>query len=436
MKTNAFFTALAATTLSFNCAAFDLSNAYDLALDNDIQFQIVSSNLLAAEAAIPQAQAAFKPQLSAQAKGAYLNSDNSNSSSFSNTSVNGSLIYSQVLYNQQSSAGTEAAQAKYEQAKISLKTAQEDLIIRTAEAYFNILSAQDNLEFALIEKKAIARQLEQAEKRFEVGLTAITDVREAEAKFDTSVAQALASQNQLDINRQGLELITGPFTAHSLNSLNSSSLLLATPQPNDSQYWIEQAMLNNSSVLSAKANLAIIAANRKKVASADSPTVIASGSYGLTQSDHSISNENTANDINVSITLNVPLYTGGLNSALLAEQEANYQSAKNTVLLQKRIAAQQARTLFLTIVSGVSQIKALKQASNSSQTALEATNAGFEVGTRTSVDVLTSINDTYRSKRDESSARYDYLLNLLKLKQAVGQLSLGDIDLTNGYIQN
>jgi len=435
MQTNTFIKVLAMSALSFNSAAFDLSNAYDLALVHDIQFQIETSNLIAVEATIPQALAAFKPQLSAQAKGSYLNSDNSNSTSFSNTTINGSLVYSQVIYNQQTTASTEAAQATFKQAKLTLKTAKEDLIIRTAEAYFNILSAQDNLEFALIEQKAIARQLEQAEKRFEVGLTAITDVKEAQAKFDTSVAQALAAQNQLDINRQSLELITGPISAQSLNSLKSS-LLLAAPQPNNSQYWMDQAMINNSSVLSTKANLAIIGANRKRIASADTATVTASGRYGLTQSDHSISNNNTANDINVSITLNVPLYTGGLNSALLAEQEAKYQSAKNTVLLQKRIAAQQARTLFLTIVSGVSQIKALKQASNSSQTAFEATNAGFEVGTRTSVEVLTAINGIYRSKRDESRARYDYLLNLLKLKQAVGQLSLHDINLTNEYIKH
>ncbi len=435
MKINAIVKVLAISSLAFNCAAFDLKNAYDLALTHDIQFQIETSNLVAAKATLPQAQSAFKPQLAAQAKGSYFDSDNSTNTSFSNASIGASLTYSQVIYNQQNSASSEAAQAKIEQAKQALNSARDDLIIRTAEAYFNILSAQDNLEFALIEQKAIARQLEQAEKRFEVGLTAITDVKEAEAKFDTSVAQALAAQNQLDINRQSLELITGPIPARKLSSLNSS-LLLATPQPSDSQYWMDQAMLNNASVLAAQANLAIVAANRKKVASADSATITAAGSYGTTQSDHSITNDNTANDLNFSITLNVPLYTGGLNSALVAEQEANYQSAKNTVLLQKRIAAQQARSLYLTIVSGISQIKALKQASNSSQTALEATNAGFEVGTRTSVDVLTSINETYRSKRDVSSARYDYLLNILKLKQAVGQLSLNDINLTNTYIQN
>lgn len=433
MKLSVFISSLLASSLSFNSAAFDLTDAYNLALNHDIQYQIETSKLTAAQATLPQAQAGFKPQLSAQAKGNYLDSDNSDNASFSNTSLSGSLVYSQVLYNKQTSASTEAAEASIVLAEIALKAAQEDLIIRTAEAYFNILSAQDNLEFALIEKKAIARQLEQAQKRFEVGLTAVTDVKEAEARYDTSVAQALAAQNQLDINRQNLELITGPIQADTLDSLNSS-LVLSTPIPNDSQFWMDQAMQANSNVLSAQANLSVIAANRKKIASADTSTVTASGSYGVTESDHSVSGGNTANDLTLGITWNIPLYTGGLNAALLAEQEANYQSAKDTVLLQKRIAAQQARTFFLTIVSGISQINALKQASNSSQTALEATNAGFEVGTRTSVDVLTSINETYRSKRDESSARYDYLLNLLKLKQVVGQLTVNDINLTNDYI--
>lgn len=435
MTIKALLSILTVSTFSFNSVAFDLTNAYELALVHDIQLQIETSNLMATEATLPQAQAAFKPQLSAQARGSYLDSDNSASPSFSNTSLNGSLTYSQVIYNQQSSASTEAAEASIAQARLSLQTAQEDLIIRTAEAYFAILAAQDNLEFAQIEKKAIARQLEQAEKRFEVGLTAITDVKEAEAKFDTSVAQELAAQNQLDINRQSLELITGPITSKVLGSIDSS-LSLALPEPASSNYWSDQAMKSNSSVLSAQANLAIIAANRKRTAGSDSATVTASGSYGLSSSDHSLSGNNTANDINVSITLNIPLYTGGLNSALLAEQEAKYQSAKNTVILQKRVAAQQARTLYLTIASGISQIKALQKASSSSQTALEATNAGFDVGTRTSVDVLTAINETYRSKRDETSARYDYLVNILKLKQAIGQLSVNDIIDTNEYIKN
>lgn len=433
MNLKKIFCALSVSVFSFNCAAFDLNNAYELAISHDIQFQIEQSKLIAAEATLPQAQAAFKPQFSAQAKGSYFDSDNSENTSYSTTSLNGSLVYSQVLYNQQNSASTETAQANIALARLALKTAQEDLIIRTAEAYFGILSAQDNLEFAEIEQKAIARQLEQAQKRFEVGLTAITDVKEAEARYDTSVAQALAALNQLNINKQSLELITGPIQAESMDSLDPA-LVPELPQPASSQHWIEQAMLHNAAVLSAQANLAIIAANRKNVGSADEPTVTAAGSYGITPSDHSISGNNRANDLSLSITLNVPLYTGGRNSALLAEQEANYQSAKDTIILQKRIASQQASSLYLTIASGISQIKALKQASNSSQTALDATNAGFEVGTRTSVDVLTSINETYRSKRDESSARYDYLLNTLKLKQAVGQLSAEDIINTNQYI--
>lgn len=435
MLTKALFSILAASTLSFNSVAFDFSNAYDLALVHDIQLQIETSNLIATEATLPQAQAAFKPQLSAQAQSSYRNGRNLVNLPFSNTSVNGSLIYSQVIYNQQNSASTEAAEASVSQARLSLKTAQEDLIIRTAEAYFAILSAQDNLEFAHIEQQAIARQLEQAEKRFEVGLTAITDVKEAEAKFDQSVAQALAAQNQLDINRQSLELITGPIEAKTLSAIAASSSL-KLPQPSSSEYWSQQAMKNNSSVLSAQANLAIIAANRKKTSKANFATVTTSGGYSFTTNDHSIYGKNTSNDINLAITLNVPLYTGGLNSALLAEQEANYQSAKNTVILQKRIAAQQARSLYLTIASGISQIKALKQASNSSQTALAATNAGFEVGTRTSVDVLRAINETYRSKRDETSARYDYLLNTLKLKQAIGRLSVDDVSATNEHFKH
>lgn len=418
--------------ISSSCLGFDLGEAYQLALSNDIQYQIEVSNLRAIEATLPQAESAFKPQISAQVSGNWVDSDNENSASFDNTSTATSLQYSQVIYDKERSASNDSAKNAIISAQLQLQNAKNDLVIRTAEAYFNILAAKDSLKFAQTEKQAIARQLEQAEKRYEVGLIAITDVKEAEARYDSAVAQELAAQNELDTNLQSLYLITGIIESD-INTL-SSDLSFNPPLPNDSEYWVNQALNNNLSVLSAQADLAIADANRKKAKYTNSTTLSVSASYGLTDSDNSLTGKDEEKDTVVGITLNVPLYTGGMNSALVAEQEARYQSAKNNVLLQKRIAAQQSRSLYLTILSQISQIKALTQASESSQTALEATNAGFEVGTRTSVDVLTSINETYRTQRDQSSAQYNYLLNVLRLHHSAGQLTQQHLNDVNAFL--
>ena len=182
------------STICFNTYAYDLTDAFQQALKHDIQYQTEFSNLRAAEATLPQADSAFAPQLSAQGKGNLINNNNSSNPSSSTTSAAGSLVYSQLLYSEQNEAVTAVASASIELAKLKIKVAKNDLLIRTAEAYFTILRAKNSLEFARTEQKAIARQLEQAKKRFEVGLTAITDVKEVQALFDKSVA---ADDNKL-----------------------------------------------------------------------------------------------------------------------------------------------------------------------------------------------------------------------------------------------
>lgn len=420
-----YLSLLTALLLSPTTVAFDLSEAYHFAIQNDIQLKIETSNLASSKASFGQAVSALNPKVSTQVKGNIFNSSNSDTNDFSSQSASAAIIYSQSLYNLQASDGKKLSRASYQLAKYSLQSTQQDLIIRVAEAYFDILIAKDNLEFAQTEVKAIDRQLEQAKKRFEVGLTAITDVKEVQALYDSSIAQELDAQNQLDISLQSLFLITGVIEGD-IATLNTK-IKLKLPEPSNANYWVKTAIKNNVDALKAYATLLVADAQRKNSKHNDSMTVDASGSLGLTISDHSITGDNTATDASIGITLNIPLYTGGFSSSLIAEQEANYQGSKDAVLLQKKIAAQQARSLYLTIRSGLSQVKALAQASESSATALEATNAGFEVGTRTSVDVLASIKETYRSQKNESSARYQFLLNVLRLKANAGKINTSDI---------
>ena len=309
------------------------------------------------------------------------------------------------------------------------------MILRVAESYFDILAAQDVLEFARAEETAIARQLEQAQKRFEVGLIAITVVLEAQAQYDSALAQTILAENQLDNAFQALEVIIGQTP--SLNPARlSDNLELTRPVPAQSEPWVEIALQNNQSLLAALAAERAADHERQIKNKSRYPTLdfIASYSDADIENDAAALLDDEKQDFSLAILFNVPLYTGGRISAERAQAEAAYQSARSLALLQRRLTSQNTRIAFLGVLSGISQVTALKQALKSSNTALEATEAGFDVGTRTSVDVLISLRATYAAERDYAGARYDYLINTLRLKQASGLLSTADLEQINRWL--
>ena len=300
------------------------------------------------------------------------------------------------------------------------------MAIRVAEAYFAILAAHDNVDFAYAERTAIARQLEQAQKRFEVGLIAITDVQEAKARFDSAEAQAILAENVLENAYQALVVITGDPSIRNLARLEKQ-LDLSLPDPANPDDWVDLALKNNRDLIAAQEDLAAARYERDKRNRRGYPTVDLVASYADRSIDDDLLGDSDQEDLTVGIELQIPLYTGGRISAEQAEAEAQLVAAQNNTLLQNRLASQRSRIAFLDVVSGISQVNALKQALESSNVALEATQAGFEVGTRTSVDVLISLRETYRAQRDYASSRYDYLLNKLRLKQAAGTLMEDDL---------
>ena len=298
--------------------------------------------------------------------------------------------------------------------------------MRVGEAYFAILAAHDNVDFAYAERTAIERQLEQAQKRFEVGLIAITDVQEAKARFDSAEAQAILAENILENAYQALVVITGDPSVRNLWRLESQ-LQLTLPDPADPNAWVEVAMQNNRDLIAAREDLNAARFERDKRNRRGYPTLDLVASYEDRDTDSDLLGDTQQEDLTVGIQLEIPLYTGGRISSEQAEAEAQLVSAQNNTLLQTRLASQRSRIAYLDVVSGISQVAALKQALESSNVALEATQAGFEVGTRTSVDVLVSLRETYRAQRDYASSRYEYLLNKLRLKQAAGTLDLDDL---------
>jgi outer membrane protein len=411
-------------------SAEDLLTIYGLALQNDAELMIAESNYLAAIQALPLAQSGNRPQIFFNADGRVTESDNSVTGSNSSDNIGYSLNLAQSLYNTSNDGDISIAEANARAELARLKAARQSLVLRVAETYFSILAAGDNVEFAYAERTAIARQLEEAQKRFEVGLIAITDVVEAQASFDNSEAQVILAENILENAWQALVVLTANNSIRELVPLGDD-IKLSLPNPITVEAWVLLALNNNLDLLAAQESLNAARFERDKNNRNRYPTVDFIARYEGNDSNNDLLGDSNQDDLTVGIELEIPLYAGGRIPAERAQAESRFRAAQNTSLLQNRLAAQQSRTAYLDVVSGISQVKALQQAFKSTNIALEATQAGFEVGTRTSVDVLISLRETYRTQRDYAGARYNYVLNKLRLKQAAGILSEDDLKEAN-----
>ncbi len=413
--------------------AQDLMDIYRLAVDQDAEFRIAEFEYLASRESLPIATSVRKPQIDF---GANLSQTEIDGLVISNNTIQDtgySISLTQTLYNAENRATIDAAEDFVAQARAEFEVAQQDLILRVAESYFRILASQDVLEFARAEETAIARQLEQAQKRFEVGLIAITDVLEAQARYDSALAQTILAENQLDNAFQALEVIIGETPSTNPARL-SDSLVLNRPVPAQSEPWVEIALQNNQSLLAALAAERAADHERQIKNKSRYPTLDFTASYSDADIEDDFLLDGERQELSLAILFNVPLYTGGRISAERAQAEAAYQSARSTALLQRRLTSQNTRIAYLGVLSEIGQVNALEQALKSSFTALEATEAGFDVGTRTSIDVLISLRATYAAQRDYSGSRYQYLINTLRLKQASGLLSTADLEQINRWL--
>lgn len=424
--------------ISFNSHALTLQQSVELAQQDDPEILAAKADYQASIEYIPQARSALLPNIKLDVFSG--NSDSTTSDAFggsfgtdgnNNTDNQGyRLTLSQSLYNHQYYKQLDQAKASVAQAAAYYSAQQQALLIRVADAYFSVLAAEDNLRFATSEKKAVAKQLQQTKKRFEVGLIAITDVKEAQAQSDITFAQEIAASNQLASSQEALQVIINK-DVDKLSAI-PANIPLEIPSPNDIQQWTTTSQNQNLSIKAAsyalKAAQADVNANR----SGHYPNL----SLQATQSNINYDNSAAGADIEdttVSINLNIPLYSGGRTSSQSRQANFKLTKARSDLELQKRRAKQQTRSAFLGLNAAIASVKALKQALVSSQTAVEATQAGFEVGTRTSVDVLNSLRNQYRAERDYAQSRYDYLLNILKLKQAAGTLNNSDISMISQW---
>ena len=424
--------------------ADDLRSVFSLALDSDPQYQGAIATHEAALEVVPQSLALLLPDINLRADVSRNRFHNRNdppptandpdpkqTDYYTNRTYSASLR--QSVYRRDRFIALQQADSRVAQADAQLESAYQDLILRVARRYFVVLGAMDNLEFVQADKAAIARTLDQAKQRFEVGLAAITDVHEAQARFDTAVSDEINAERLLDDAREALRELTGesPGVLEVLREV----IPLAEPQPAAKELWVETATEQNPLLLAARAASEASRQDIEINRSGHFPTV------DLTL-DHAHRNNNFGglvplkrNDSAIGLEVVLPIFQGGLVSSQTRESRSLYNQTQQDQVRIFREVERQARDSYRGVITEISRVRALKQAVISSEKALEASEAGFEVGTRTIVDVLDSQRDLLSVRRDHARSRYDYLLNTLSLKQAAGILEEPDLAQINDLLQ-
>lgn len=431
-----FSAAVVLVALAAPVHAADLLSVYQRAEAEDAEFAQAQARFEAAEQQWPQARAAVLPQVNASASRSEVdNTDEISGNSTSFDQERYQLELTQTLFDWSAFANLDRADAAVARAEADLATARQELIVRVAEAYFDVLTARDGLRFAQAEKRAVERQLEQARERFEVGLIPITDVKEAQASFDLAVSRELEAQNELDRAREALRRIVGRRTS-ALEDVDEE-LPLKPPEPPEPNAWVDRAVEQNPDLLAARSATEAARHGLREARGGYYPEVelFARRSHtdsSFTQAGQVVPSEETDDEIGVQLTWN--LFAGGRTSARSGEARAEFQEAQAAFTDARRGVQQRTRDSFRAVETSLAQVRALRQAVESNRSRVEATRSGFEVGTRTSVDVLNAVRDLYRAQSDLSEARYDYIVNRLRLKRAAGALTVEDVRRVNGWL--
>lgn len=445
--------ALAAAMLTATAGAADLAEVYKLALERDPILKEAEANYRAAREAKPQAWAAYLPQINGSYRDAS-SDDAGTSSRFSGGSFISTiddtstdqkvttLELRQTIFNWSKIKGIQSSGAAAAQAENEFRYAQQQFIVRVAERYFAQLAASDQLEAAKANREAIARQLEQAKKRFEVGLIAVTDVEESQAAYDQATADEIAAQRALASAREVLRESTGVIMEDLVRP--GDEMPLITPEPASPEDWVKLAYDQNNALIasrfaaeSAAHSLGAawgshfptldLVADRTKFESETTGTI----DTGVVIPVNSLTD--TEGDT-VALQLTVPIFAGGGTQSAVRQARYRSQAADQRLERVTRETQRQARDALLGVTSEIARVKALKQSVASSTTALRATEAGFDVGTRTTVDVLNGRRTLLQAHVNYRKSKYDYLLNTLRLKQAAGMLADPDVAQVNGWM--
>jgi outer membrane protein len=432
-----------ALSMSSQIHATDLMDIYQQALDNDPIFKNAYDTYMSSSEAIPIARSALYPQVTLSGEVGQYNFKTDSLNDVTAQSINtyyGSntwqVVASQAVFNY-------AAWAKVAQAKASVKAAQatfndaaQDLILRTAKAYFEVLFAKDTLDFAQAKKRANKRQLDQATQRFEVGLVAITSVYEAKAAYDQSIATVIAAANNQVNKRENLRLLTN-HVYDDLAPLRNSKIPLISPEPNRVDDWIDVALRQNYKFLAAKYAVEIAKENMKSLSAGNWPVFAIQGN---TIQAHNAAKDanfyvpNKVTQANVILAMNFPIFQGGLVQAQTRQAQHDFQGSSEKMEQSYRQVVVNSKIAFNTIKDGISKVKADKQTVISQQNSLDSTEAQFEVGTRTMVDVVNAQQRLFEAQEQLARDQYDLINSVLNLKYLAGSLNVNDIELVNSWL--
>ena len=420
--------------------AADLMGIFQMAQGADAQYAAARATWSAGQERLPQGRSGLLPSATVSASTQYNDREirprdpavPTTTSQFNSNSA--SIAVTQPLYRPQNYSAYEQSKFQVVQFDAAFAQAAQDLILRVAQAYFDVLLAQDTIEFAQAQLVAIGRQLEQAKRNFEVGTATITDTHEAQSRYDLTVSLEITAKNDLEIRKRFLELIIGR-PAPGLSPLGPK-FSPRFPEPNDPAKWVEIAGSNNPQVRINEAGLEFAAKEVERNRAGHRPTLDAfatytdSGSGGTTPGVAGTDNKTGI----VGLQLAIPIYQGGLTSSRVREALANEERARQDLENARRTAQLTAQQTFLGVATGVSQVRALEAALVSSQSSLDSTRLGQEVGVRTVIDILNAQQQLSQTRRDLAQAKYNFILSLLRLKAASGQLSEQDITLINGWL--
>jgi outer membrane protein len=449
--------ALALSLSSFSTHAESLRDIYELALENDAQLKAEEATYLANREQEKLGLSGLLPQVGADysrsgsdtdtdaesfdfGSGSLERIDTTTSNDVITEGVSVSLR--QPLFDLPAWFGFQAGKELTREAEATFAGNQQNLIVRVVEAYLAVLRAQDNLEASKAQERAFERQLEQTQQRFEVGLIAITDVYEAQAAYDLSQVNRIVDENNVAVALEQLSVLTDQ--KHSELNVLVEDFEINPPEPNDRSTWVEFALENNFNLRAAEYREE--AARQSARASASEHAFKISGNYSYSDretdgrrlvdpaTDFVTSPFNRTDGDVWEVRVDVPLYSGGAISANRRRSAQEFNAARENRINLSRNTVTNTRSLHMTVNSDVSRVKARKQSIVSSRSALDATQAGYEVGTRNVVDVLNAQNTLFAAERDYANSRYDYIINLLRLKEQAGLLSPEDVNRLDGFL--
>lgn len=420
--------ALLLSTLAWPAAGADLLGVYRDALVSDPAYRAARAQYTAGLERLPQARAGYLPLVSGSAAAYRNNLDRNDSPDINFSNQTYSLTLTQPLFRWQNWVAISQAEKVLLQVEATFASASQDLILRVAQAYFDVLLARDNEALSEAQKKAISEQLAQARRNFEVGTATIVDTLEAQARFDQASAKEIADKNDLEVKTRALQQLIGK-PAGALTPLKEP-LPLAQPEPANIEAWVSSAGEGNFSVAVARAAFEIARQEVDRVRAGHYPTVDLAATYTHNRNPNLSSGIGTLAQSTTSagVVVSVPLYAGGLTQSRVREALALRDRAQEDLENAQRTVAQAVRQQYLNVTSGIAQVRALEQALASTQSQLESTILGRDVGVRTSVDVLNAQQQVFQTRRDLQAARYAYLVNTLRLKAAAGSLRESDLE--------